>query len=205
MLKDMHKAFPEATIIGSDVVNDPLKKLADKMPHVPLLRFDMVHCPLPDNSIDAIVMLNVLEHIENDAGALEQAMRILKPGGALIIEVPAGPHLYDAYDKILMHYRRYRLSSFCQLLTAQHFKIIKRSHLGVLLYPGFWLVKQMNKRRLSESEAISRQKVDAAIRKTGSNKFMNAIMRLELRLGQFLSYPTGIRCLVTCIKPGKQT
>ncbi|MDR3476706.1 MAG: methyltransferase domain-containing protein [Gammaproteobacteria bacterium] len=205
MLEEMQKAFPDATIIGSDVVNSPLKKLAEKIPHVPLLRFDMVHCPLPDNSIDAIVMLNVLEHIEDDAGALAQAMRVLKPGGTLIIEVPAGPHLYDAYDKILMHYRRYRLSSFCKLLENAGFQILKRSHLGVFLYPGFWLVKQMNKRRLSESEAISRQKVDTAIRKTGSNKLMNAIMQLELRLGRFLSYPTGIRCLVSCVKADKKT
>lgn len=201
MLEAMQQAFPQATIIGADVVDEPLNKLAEKMPHTPLLRFDLVHCPLPDNSVDAIVMLNVLEHIEDDEAAIGQALRVLKPGGTLIIEVPAGPHLYDAYDKILMHYRRYKLSALTQLLKKQGFQIKKRSHLGVLLYPGFWLVKMLNKKRLTESEATQKQKVDRAIRNTGRSLLLTWIMNTELWLGRFIQYPTGIRCLVTCTKP----
>jgi ubiquinone/menaquinone biosynthesis C-methylase UbiE len=107
LIKDIYQRFPKANIIGADVVRDALLKLADEMPHVPFLRFDLVNCPLPDNSIDIVIMLNVLEHIEHDEAAIKQVYRILKPGGVLILEVPAGPQLYDAYDKVLMHYRRY--------------------------------------------------------------------------------------------------
>lgn len=200
MLQRMQKTFPEAILLGSDVVVEPLTKLAETLPNVPLLRFDMLHCPLPDNCVDAVVMLNVLEHIEQDGDALRQAYRILKPGGTLVIEVPAGPHLYDAYDKVLMHYRRYLLSPLCKLVKDQHFEIVKRSHLGFFLYPGFWLVKQRNKRLLTESAATQRQQVDKVIRKTGESKLMHAIMQTELRLGNYISYPKGIRCLLTAIK-----
>lgn len=133
MLKRIRKTFPGALLIGSDVVHEPLIKIASTIPHIPLLRFDMVNCPLPDNSIDTIVMLNILEHIENDAAALQQTYRILKPGGFAVIEVPAGPHLYDIYDKTLMHYRRYKLSNLCELAKRQGFKIITKSHLGFFL------------------------------------------------------------------------
>jgi SAM-dependent methyltransferase len=63
-----------------------------------LLHFDLRHCPLPDGSFDGVILLNVLEHIKEDAAALRQIARILKPGGIAAIEVPAGRGLYDIYD-----------------------------------------------------------------------------------------------------------
>jgi SAM-dependent methyltransferase len=200
MLQRMQITFPNATIIGSDVVNVPLQKLANTLPGVPLLRFDLTQCPLPSNSVDGIVMLNVLEHIEDDALALQQVFRILKPKGVLIIEVPAGPHLYDAYDKVLKHYRRYDLANLRNLVMQQGFKIQKKSHLGFLLYPGFWLTKQRNKRLLTESAVVQRQQVEKVIRQTGQSKFLHALMQSELYLGKWISYPFGIRCLLSCTK-----
>lgn len=200
MLQRIQSAFPNATLIGSDVVHEPLINLANTLPHIPLLRFDMVHCPLPDNSIDAIVMLNILEHIENDIAALQQAYRILKSGGVAIIEVPAGPHLYDIYDKILMHYRRYKLADLCESVKQQGFKITKKSHLGFFLYPGFWFIKQRNKRLFTAPKEIQRQLVEKNIRDTGENKFFHIIMQTELFLNRLISYPVGIRCLLACVK-----
>ena len=107
LIRDLVKAFPEAVIIGADVVKEPLYRLANNFPGVPLIRFDLLRCPLPDKSVDVLVMLNVLEHIEDDLEALQKAFNLLKPGGALIIEVPACPGLYGAYDAELRHFRRY--------------------------------------------------------------------------------------------------
>ncbi len=200
MLERLQKAYPHATLIGADVVHEPLLKLTERLPQVPLLRFDMVNCPLPDQCIDALIMLNVLEHIENDGAALQQAYRILKPGGVLIIEVPAGPHLYDAYDKILMHYRRYILSDLCKLAKQQGFQIKHKSHLGFFLYPGFWIVKQRNKRFLNASKDVQLKLIENNIRDSGKNKLFHFIMQMELYFNQWISYPTGIRCLLTCTK-----
>lgn len=200
MLRLIRKSLPHASVIGSDVVRGPLEQLAAKMPDMPLLQFDLVHCPLPDNSIDAVVLLNVLEHIQDDGAAMRQVHRILKPGGIVVIEVPAGPHLYDVYDKLLLHCRRYPLAALHGLVKNAGFQIIKRSHLGFFLYPGFWLVKQRNKRLLSQEKALQQRIVEENIRDTGNSRLLNAIMRIELFLGRWVSYPFGIRCLVTCIK-----
>jgi ubiquinone/menaquinone biosynthesis C-methylase UbiE len=199
LLQEMRRVFPQATLIGSDIVYNPLLKLAERLP-IPLLRFDILQCPLPDNCLDAITILNVLEHIEDDATALKQIHRILKPGGVLIIEVPAGPRLYDVYDKSCMHFRRYTLSNLCRLLKQKGFTLHNRTHLGVFIYPGFWLTKQKNKRFLSASEATQRQLMEKNIRRTGKSKILPRIMQAELMLGRFVSYPFGIRCLVTCTK-----
>lgn len=114
LLRDIKNAFPGTFILGSDCILEPLGKIAEHHPDIPLIQFDLVNCPLPDNCMDVVVALNVLEHIEDDSAALRQIYRILKPGGYAIIEVPASPNLYDFYDKQLKHFRRYALDKLSQ-------------------------------------------------------------------------------------------
>ncbi|MEN9450445.1 MAG: hypothetical protein RJA83_1059 [Pseudomonadota bacterium] len=200
MLQRIQQLLPHATLIGSDVVYKPLLELSKRLP-IPLLRFDILQCPLPDKCIDAIILLNVLEHIEDDVTTLKQIFRILKPNGILILEVPAGPHLYDAHDKICMHFRRYKLSKLCKLITKQGFKITNRSHLGTLIYPAFFVAKLWNKRLLSKPDIEQRKIMEKKIRQTSKNKLLSTLMHIELRLGKWITYPFGIRCVVSCIKP----
>ena len=201
MLREIRRALPEAFVIGSDYVRGPLKKLLADMPDMPVLQFDLIKCPMPDESLDALVLLNVLEHIRDDAGAVRQLYRTLKPGGVVVIEVPAGPNLFDVYDKTLLHFRRYSLRSISTLLQGAGFEIVKKSHLGFFVYPAFWVVKQRNKRFLSQDATVQRQVVAGNIRGTEGSWLFHALMGMELFLGRFVSYPTGIRCLLTCRKP----
>lgn len=60
------------------------------------------------DSYDSIVCLNVLEHIEDDQGALKRMAGALAPGGNLIILVPQYPLLMSNMDRLLGHFRRYR-------------------------------------------------------------------------------------------------
>ena len=200
LLKRLNNAFPQTTIIGSDIVDEPLRRLATELPNTPLFRFDFLDCPLPDNSVDAVIMLNVLEHIEDDAAIFKQISRILKPNGIAIFEVPAGPHLFDIYDKVLMHFRRYTLANLCGLAKNQGLKVIHKSHLGFFIYPAFWFVKKRNQRLLSAPEQLHRELTEKSIRSTGSSKLFHFIMRVEIFLSKLISYPIGIRCLMTCKK-----
>ncbi|MBI5304101.1 MAG: class I SAM-dependent methyltransferase [Chloroflexi bacterium] len=200
MLRLIREHLSRAFVIGSDYVCGPLERLAENLPDVPLLQFDLVTCPLPDESIDAVILLNVLEHIGDDSAAMRQVYRILKPGGIAVIEVPANQRLYDVYDKLLMHHRRYAPQDSRQIVMGSGFQIIKQSHLGFFLYPGFWLIKMRNKRFLSAERVVYKQIVSQNIRSTGNSRLFDALMRLELTLGNRVAYPFGIRCLVTCIK-----
>ena len=200
LLAMLDKEIPHASLIGADIVSTPLLKLAEKHPNIPMLRFDLLSCPLPDNSMDAVILLNVLEHIEDDTAALKQIKRILKPGGIAIIEVPAGPHLYDLYDKALLHFRRYLLKDLSEKLNSLDFQVIKKSHLGFFIYPGFWFVKQRNKRLSNVTLENQRLIVEKNIRDTGSSNLLHQLMKMELLLGNWISYRKGIRCLLTCVK-----
>jgi SAM-dependent methyltransferase len=66
---------------------------------------------IPQQSFDIVIMLDVLEHIENDSVFLQQeVVPRLKPGGNLVISVPAHPSLFTSHDYFLGHYRRYTRS-----------------------------------------------------------------------------------------------
>ena len=200
-LDDLRTAFPAATLIGSDFLQEPLHRLATRVEGLPLLQFDAVRCPLPDASLDAAVLLNVLEHVENDREAVRQTARILKPGGVAVIEVPAGPHLFDVYDEHLQHFRRYSQSALKSLAVAAGLTIVEASHLGCLAYPAFALVKRRNQRFLAAHPEAKQRLVEASITRTTESGLLRLLFRCEDWLGRRMSFPFGIRCVLVCRRP----
>lgn len=85
------------------------------------------------------VMINVLEHIEDDAGVLSQLHDRLVPGGHLGIWVPAFGLLFSEFDRRLGHHRRYRLAPLTEMLEAAGFRIVEAKHVNL---PGWfsWLL-----------------------------------------------------------------
>jgi len=67
---------------------------------------------------DAIVLVNVLEHIEDDAALITAALEALRPGGALLLFVPAGQWLFGPLDRAFEHFRRYERRELEDLLRA---------------------------------------------------------------------------------------
>jgi SAM-dependent methyltransferase len=201
-LRELAASRPEAEIIGADYTLGSLERLGHRLSGVPLLQFDLTRCPLPDRSIDAAVLLNVLEHIEADDLAVTQLARILRPGGVLIVEVPAGPGLYDAYDQHLMHFRRYAMGGLLALVRAAGFEVLERSHLGFCLYPPFWLTKQLSRLNPAREAAKIEERVKtsmSASRRTGG--LGPLAMAFERRLRRSVYLPFGIRCLLVARKP----
>jgi SAM-dependent methyltransferase len=88
MLRHRFEAFPQIEVIAASL-----------QAHV---------AGLGENAIDTIVLVNVLEHIEDDRAALAHLFRVLKPGGKLLVFVPALQVLMSTLDQIHGHYRRYQ-------------------------------------------------------------------------------------------------
>ncbi len=201
LLQELIEDWPQSLVIGADYIRGPLCRLAERLPALPLMRFDLVKCPLPTASVDAVVLLNVLEHIEDDRAALQQVTRILKPGGLAVVEVPSGPHLYDVYDKYLHHFRRYALRDASARLEQAGLRVTHRSHLGFFVYPAFALIKRRNRRFLDASEETQRSIVEHSISRTKHSPVLSWLSALEEGLGKHISYPFGIRCTLVASKP----
>jgi len=78
---------------------------------------------IPDDSAAFIFSLNVFEHIEHDAIVIREVCQKLKPGGALLIYVPAFNCLWTTLDDKVYHYRRYTKTTLRRLVEQQGFAI----------------------------------------------------------------------------------
>lgn len=77
----------------------------------------------PERPFDAAVMANVLEHVEDDAGALAKIHDLLHPGGSLCLLVPAHPFLFGSLDEVYGHFRRYRKNEVRTKLEGAGFDV----------------------------------------------------------------------------------
>ncbi len=101
--------------------------------------------PLEGQTFDLVCMFDVLEHVENDAGALAAARAHLAPGGALLITVPAYKALFGPHDEELHHKRRYERDELRAKLSAAGFKIDKLSFINAVLLPLAWALRMLDK------------------------------------------------------------
>ncbi len=94
---------------------------------------------LGEASYDTIVCLNVLEHVEDDAAALQRMRRALEPDGTLILLVPQYAGLYGSYDRQVGHYRRYEKGALESLIKQNGYTIEKSFGFNMFAIPGWWL------------------------------------------------------------------
>jgi SAM-dependent methyltransferase len=198
LLRDLAREQPTAELVGIDVVPAGLRATHGLVPRAPLLRASALDLPLADASVDAIASLNVLEHVSDDIGALTEMHRVLRPGGRAAVVVPAGPGLYDFYDRHLQHERRYARGEMSQKAASTGFRVRLDAHLGAGLYPAFWAVKKRNRRRQrSLTPERERQLVARQIEGTKDSRIGRALCALERHaLGRGLRAPFGIRSFI---------
>jgi SAM-dependent methyltransferase len=110
--------------------------------------FEDVATPL---SADSVVMVNVLEHVANDAMLLETIHETLAPGGTLLLLVPALSWIYGSLDEAFGHYRRYNRQCLGGQLRAVGFHIVHLSYLNFLGIVGWLLTGRVLKRRTLRS------------------------------------------------------
>ena len=196
LLKDIADRFPGTAVIGSDYAAPPLEALSKDFPHVPLIQLDVVNSDLPGAFCDAIVMLNVLEHIKDDRRALEQIYRMLKPNGLFVIEVPSSPSLYDDFDRMVGHFRRYDMSDLLEKLKSAGFTIAKKSHLGFFAFPALWMLVQTKKALKGSRELTADEILKSRIQVGRRSVAQEVVFSFETVLRPHIPMPFGVRCLV---------
>lgn len=88
---------------------------------------------------DTVVALNVVEHIKDDTAAISNCKKLLKPGGHLVILVPAFRRLYNTFDEELGHYRRYSTRSLNKLFKSQGLEVFHSQHFNSVGIIG-WMI-----------------------------------------------------------------
>lgn len=107
------------------------------------------------DTFHSVVLLDVLEHIKNDAEFLNRLSLALKPGGRLIVKVPAGPYLYSPMDEAIGHYRRYDKPSLANTIAAAGLSVVEMSYFNLPGILGWWLNGRILKRKTPPEEQIN--------------------------------------------------
>ena len=111
---------------------------------------DVIRAPKASGGwpFDAVVMVNVLEHIADDAEIIRTIFRLLKPGGRLLVFVPALPALYGSLDRVFGHYRRYTKSLLEQLVAGAGFGVVRVRYFDILGVLPWWIVGRLARSRI---------------------------------------------------------
>lgn len=156
---------PDTEIVLSDPREDYLAELRQsygERPNLSFVQYDATK-PVPDelrqNPPDTVVMTNVLEHIENDRLALSNLFELLKPGGRLVILVPAFQALYCKIDENLEHYRRYSKSELQEKMQTAGFSILESYHFNPVGAAGWLVAGKVLRASEIKSSHVSSQKI----------------------------------------------
>mgnify|MGYP001161389917 CR=1 FL=1 len=90
---------------------------------------------------DLIIMLDVLEHLQNDNEAVKKLFNLLSPKGHLVMTVPAYQFMFSYHDKILNHYRRYSRKALKKVLKENGMKVRKMTYFNSYLFPPLFLIR----------------------------------------------------------------
>jgi len=103
--------------------------------------------PFGPGTFDAVVASDVLEHIEDDLTAVSEIARVLRPGAAAIISVPAHQWLFSEHDAALHHFRRYSKAGLRDLLERGGLRVRRLSYWNAALFPAICLHRLLLKPR----------------------------------------------------------
>lgn len=147
--------------------------------------------PLPgldgieDASYDMIALLDVLEHIGEDEASLSSIRKKLKPGGRLLLTVPANPWMWSAHDLAHHHQRRYTIASLQAVVRKAGLKVELMSHFNSLLFPVAAVMRLIGK-------ATGKTESDDKMPSAGVNAVLERVFRIERHLVGRVPLPAGV-------------
>lgn len=116
-----------------------------------------------------VLMMDVLEHVDDDAGLLQHYIAKVKPGTRFLITVPAFSFLWSQHDVFLEHKRRYTLREMEQVLEASGLQLEHGSYFYGLVFP-LAMITRMLDRLLNKNTAEPRSQMKP------SSKFINGLL-----------------------------
>jgi SAM-dependent methyltransferase len=114
--------------------------------HVDVQRAPIERIPYPDATFDAITCLDVLEHTDDDVHSLRELRRVTRPGGALLVTVPAYPTLWSRHDEVNGHRRRYTRRTLRRAAETAGWRIERMTAFNVAYLAPAALVRLMRRR-----------------------------------------------------------
>lgn len=153
--------------------------------------------PIAHESADVVVATDILEHLDDDVAVLKEFYRTLKPGGYVVVTVPAYSILWSEHDLALMHRRRYVAHTLAQRSRSVGFEIVRLTYALFFLFP-LALAMRLLKRRPPPGKEPEAQLPPLP---EWLNRFLIRFQRIETSLLTHLRFPWGVSVVAVLRKP----
>jgi SAM-dependent methyltransferase len=154
--------------------------------------------PFPDHTFDLVTALDVLEHIEDDEGALQEVARVLRPGGTLLATVPAYGWMWGAQDEISHHFRRYTAGQLEKLICRARFETERLTYFNTILFPPIAAIRVARRvwRRQSDTRSDFEMTQPGVV-----NRMLSGVFSSEARWLRRRDLPVGVSLLAVATTP----
>lgn len=146
------------------------------------------------NGYDLIALLDVLEHVPDDLASLRAIHMRLKPGGALLLTVPANKWMWSAHDAAHHHFRRYTKSQLKELFLRSGLEVQLISYFNTLLFPPIALARLIGK-------ITGKESADDRLPGATVNAVLNRVFGFEAGIIGRLPMPFGVSLVAVVRRP----
>jgi len=157
-----------------------------------LVRAEVSLLPLRSESADIVTALDITEHVEHDDRMIAEIARTLRPGGRVLITVPAHPFLWSEHDETLWHKRRYTRRSLLSLFQGKPLEVERCTYAITFTFLPIVLF-----RLLQKINPIRREpRTHLIVLPSWANSLLTKILGLEAWLLRRMNLPFGVSLLL---------
>jgi SAM-dependent methyltransferase len=152
--------------------------------------------PYPDATFDVATCLDVVEHTPDDRATLAELRRVVRPGGVLIVTVPAYQALWSWHDEVNRHFRRYDSPSLRSAAGETGWDVVSDTYFNSLLLAPAAAVRLVQRRRRAHEQS------DLDLTPSALNGVLEVPLRIEARVvGRGKRLPAGLSLLAVLRRP----
>lgn len=167
-----------------------------------LMMGNVVELPFQDDSLDLVLALDLIEHIEDDKALVREFHRVLRPGGYLMATVPAHKSLWSDHDIALHHFRRYSYRGFLKLLERNGFEPVKYTFGITFTYHAIVVFRKLQRfwQRSHGVDAPARPRTHLIPLPWFINTPLIKLLHAEAFALRFMDLPFGVSLMTLCRK-----
>lgn len=203
----IHHLSQYGQVKGLEIDPRPVKMARQRGYDVDL--FDVTQTmPFGDATFDAITALDVIEHNEDDMAILADSFRVLKPGGHIIITVPAFMFLWTHNDDLNAHVRRYTAGELREKLSKTGFEVQRVTYNNFFIFPLAATLLTLRRSTGAKPELASHHvdeteyQVEMEPASPPVNTVLTAVGKVEAGLMRHVDLPVGTSLIAIGQKPG---
>jgi len=162
VLSGVGRSFPHLSLFGSEIFKEGIFYAAERAPAATFFQMDARSIPFKDE-FDVIGAFDVLEHISEDEGVLQQMFQAVRPNGGVILTVPQHQFLWSKADDYACHVRRYAAKDLNEKVVRAGFQVLRVTSFVSLLLPFMMISRLIPCRKKDDYDPLAELKMSGPV------------------------------------------